>query len=82
MCDALRCSHANKKREALRARQVKERLDLEEAQILEYEHFKTPWAKSLKEFDDKAAEQASSAKVSVLCAGSHSPTHEALKVGE
>ncbi|GAQ83145.1 hypothetical protein KFL_001370150 [Klebsormidium nitens] len=58
----LRADHANKKREALRARQVKERLDLEEAQILEYEHFKARWAKSLKEFDDKAAEQASSAK--------------------
>lgn len=48
----------------MRARQVKERLDLEEAQIMEFEQFKARWAKSLKEFDDKAAEQASSAKVS------------------
>lgn len=53
--DELRVHEENRRREALRARQLAERLGIEEAHMLEFQQFNLLWDKKMAEYEENAA---------------------------
>lgn len=58
----LKTHEDNRQREAMRARQIAERLGVEEAHMLEYKQFNITWDKKMEEYETRAEEQVESMK--------------------
>jgi hypothetical protein len=62
LCDStrrleeLRQHEENRRREAMRSRQIAERLGVEEAHMLEFQQFNALWDKRMAEFEQKSAD--------------------------
>ena len=54
--EELRQHEDGRRQEALRSRQVAQRLGIEEAHMLEFQQFNTMWDRKMKEYDERAAE--------------------------
>lgn len=54
--DELRQHEENRRREAMRSRQIAERLGVEEAHMLEFQQFNALWDKRMAEFEQKSAD--------------------------
>ena len=54
--EELRQHEEGRRQEALRSRQVAQRLGIEEAHMLEFQQFNTMWDRKMKEYDERAAE--------------------------
>jgi len=50
--DELKSHEANRRRESMKAQQIREKLDMEEAHMLEYQQFNSQWEKRCKEYED------------------------------
>jgi len=55
--DEIKSHEANRRRESMKAQQLKEKLDMEEAHMLEYQQFNSQWEKRCKEYDDQCEMQ-------------------------
>lgn len=55
--DELRSHEANRRRESMKAQQVKERLGVEEAHMLEYQQFNSQWDQKCKEYEEQCQNQ-------------------------
>ena len=53
--DELKVHEENRRREAMRARQLAERLGLEEANMLEFQAFTTHWDRKMADYEENAA---------------------------
>lgn len=51
--EELRAHEKNRRAEAIRARHIAERLDVEEAHMLEFESFNTRWDQKMQEYDER-----------------------------
>ncbi|KAL9182754.1 hypothetical protein ACHAXT_004033 [Thalassiosira profunda] len=60
--EELKTHEANRRRESMKAQQMKERLGVEEAHMLEYQQFNTQWDAKCKEFEDQSQSQINSMK--------------------
>ena len=69
--EELKMHEENRRKEAMRSRQIAERLGVEEAYKLEYEQFKMVWDKKIADYDENAAKLVIAMKVGawtwVLC---------------
>ncbi len=54
--EELRQHEENRRREAMRSRQIAERLGVEEAHMLEFQQFNALWDKRMAEFEQKSAD--------------------------
>lgn len=54
--DELRQHEENRRREAMRSRQIAERLGVEEAHMLEFQQFNALWDRRMAEFEQKSAD--------------------------
>merc|ERR1711970_3327 len=54
--DELRRHEENRRREAMRSRQIAERLGVEEAHMMEFQQFNAMWDKRMAEFEQKSAD--------------------------
>lgn len=64
--DELKLHEENRRREALRARQLAERLGVEEAHMLEFQQFNLVWDKKMAAYEENAAELVMEMKVSFI----------------
>ena len=62
--EELRQHEFSRRKEALRSRQIAERLGVEEAHMLEFQQFNAAWDKKFQEYETKAAELEEKMKVS------------------
>lgn len=60
--DELKLHEENRRREALRSRQIAERLGVEEAHMLEFQQFNLCWDKKFREYDEHAESLVESMK--------------------
>eukprot|EP01052_Picozoa_sp_SAG31_P011449 SAG31_NODE_648_length_13204_cov_57.612908_3_plen_154_part_00 len=72
--EELRQHEFSRRKEALRSRQIAERLGVEEAHMLEFQQFNAAWDKKFQEYETKAAELEEKMKVSL----GHYAAHVAL----
>lgn len=61
--EELRQHEFSRRKEALRSRQIAERLGVEEAHMLEFQQFNAAWDKKFQEYETKAAELEEKMKV-------------------
>ena len=61
--EELKMHEENRRKEAMRSRQIAERLGVEEAYKLEYEQFKMVWDKKIADYDENAAKLVIAMKV-------------------
>jgi hypothetical protein len=54
--EELRQHEENRRREAMRSRQIAERLGVEEAHMLEFQQFNALWDRRMAEFEQKSAD--------------------------
>lgn len=54
--EELRAHEQNRRREAMRSRQIAQRLGVEEAHMLEFQQFNAMWDKKMKEYEERAME--------------------------
>eukprot|EP01050_Picozoa_sp_SAG11_P014450 SAG11_NODE_1783_length_4260_cov_5.855804_3_plen_191_part_00 len=64
--EELRQHEFSRRKEALRSRQIAERLGVEEAHMLEFQQFNAAWDKKFQEYETKAAELEEKMKVSSI----------------
>lgn len=64
--DELKIHEENRKREELRARQLAERLGVEEAHMIEFQQFNNVWDKKMTAYEENAAELIMEMKVTYL----------------
>ena len=62
--EELKLHEENRKREAMRSRQIAERLGMEEAHMLEFQQFNLVWDRKMTEYDRHAQELLDAMKVS------------------
>ena len=55
--DELKSHEANRRRETMKREQIRERLGMEEAHMLEYQQFNSEWDKRCKDYDDQCESQ-------------------------
>jgi len=60
--EELRVHEENRRREAMRSRQIAERLGVEEAHMLEFQQFNLMWDKRMQDFEDNSQEQLKNLK--------------------
>lgn len=60
--DELKSHEANRRRESMKAQQVKEKLGVEEAHMLEYQQFNSQWDEKCKEYEEQSQNQIDSMK--------------------
>lgn len=60
--DELKSHEANRRRETMKAQQVKERLGVEEAHMLEYQQFNSQWDDKCKEYEEQCQNQINTMK--------------------
>ena len=53
--EELKLDEENRKREAMRSRQIAERLGVEEAHMLEFQQFNIVWDKKMQDYEERAA---------------------------
>jgi len=65
--EELREHEENRRREAMRSRQIAERLGVEEAHMLEFQQFNTLWDKRMAEFEQKSYDLDEAMRVTNRC---------------
>ena len=60
--DELKSHEANRRRESMKAQQVKERLGVEEAHMLEYQQFNSQWDQKCKDYETQSQNQMNAMK--------------------
>ena len=60
--DELKCHESNRRRETMKAWQVKERLGVEEAHMLEYQQFNSQWEQKCQEYEAQSQNQINTMK--------------------
>lgn len=61
--EELRMHEENRRREAMRSRQIAERLGVEEAHMLEFKQFNNAWDEKMKQYDENATKLVLAMKV-------------------
>ena len=63
----LQLHEENRRREAMRSRQIAERLGVEEAHMLEFQQFNQIWDSKMKDYEEHSASLIANLKVSQRC---------------
>lgn len=64
--EELKLHEENRRREAMRSRQIAERLGVEEAHMLEFQQFNMVWDQKMRDYEESAAALIQSMKVGKL----------------
>ena len=62
----LQLHEENRRREAMRSRQIAERLGVEEAHMLEFQQFNQIWDSKMKDYEEHSASLIANLKVSLM----------------
>lgn len=66
--EELKLHEESRRREAMRSRQIAERLGVEEAHMLEFQQFNVVWDKKMAEYEEHSQQLLASMKVRIACA--------------
>lgn len=78
--EELKVHEENRRREAMRSRQIAERLGVEEAHMLEFQQFNAVWDRKMAEYERNVEQLAINMRVRASCSGSVVAERKSLKV--